>query len=214
MQLFNTIEEAIEDLKAGKIIIVVDNEDRENEGDFVVLAERATPAAINFMATYGRGLICTTITEEMALKLNLHPMVEDNTDNHGTAFTVSIDHKHTSTGISAFERSATILEMVNEESVSTDFRRPGHIFPIVAKGGGVLKRAGHTEASVDLAKLSGAVPAGVICEIMKEDGTMARVPDLIEIAASHRLKLVTIANLIRFRKKHDAPLKREVEVKG
>ncbi|MDQ0219084.1 bifunctional 3,4-dihydroxy-2-butanone-4-phosphate synthase/GTP cyclohydrolase II [Peribacillus cavernae] len=211
--MFNTIEEAIEDLKAGKAIIVVDDEDRENEGDFVVLADKATPEAINFMATHGRGLICTTITEDTAAKLKLHPMVEVNTDNHGTAFTVSIDHISTSTGISAFERSTTILELLKIESVSTDFRRPGHIFPIVAKEGGVLRRAGHTEASVDLAKLSGAAPAGVICEIMKEDGTMARVPDLIDIAGKHDLKLITIAELIRFRNKHETLVKREAEVK-
>ncbi|CAH0345226.1 Riboflavin biosynthesis protein RibBA [Bacillus sp. CECT 9360] len=208
--MFNTIEEAIEDLKAGKAIIVVDDEDRENEGDFVVLAEKATPEAINFMATYGRGLICVTITGETAFKLGLHPMVEDNTDNHGTAFTVSIDHINTSTGISAFERSATILEMLNEQSISTDFRRPGHIFPIVAKEGGVLRRAGHTEASVDLAKLSGALPAGVICEIMKEDGTMARVPDLMIIAEKHNLKLITIAELIRFRNKQEKQAEQEL----
>ncbi|RFU62908.1 bifunctional 3,4-dihydroxy-2-butanone-4-phosphate synthase/GTP cyclohydrolase II [Peribacillus glennii] len=211
--MFNTIEEAIDDLKAGKAVIVVDDEDRENEGDFVVLAEKATPEAINFMATHGRGLICTTITEQLATKLNLHPMVDINTDNHGTAFTVSVDHIQTTTGISAFERSMTILELLNPDSVPTDFRRPGHIFPIVAKEGGVLRRAGHTEASVDLAKLSGAAPAGVICEIMKEDGSMARVPDLIEIAKKHNLKLITIAELIRFRNKHEALVKREAEVK-
>lgn len=207
--MFNTIEEAIEDLKAGKAIIVVDDEDRENEGDFVVLAEKATPEAINFMATYGRGLICVTITGETAFKLGLHPMVEDNTDNHGTAFTVSIDHKNTSTGISAFERSTTILELLSEQSAPTDFRRPGHVFPIVAKEGGILARAGHTEASVDLAKLSGALPAGVICEIMNEDGTMARIPDLAKIADRHDLKLITIAELIRFRQKQEKQTERE-----
>ncbi|WP_409304339.1 3,4-dihydroxy-2-butanone-4-phosphate synthase [Peribacillus sp. SCS-155] len=209
--MFNTIEEALEDLKAGRAVIVVDDEDRENEGDFVVLAEKATPEAINFMATHGRGLICTTITEELASKLDLHPMVDNNTDNHSTAFTVSIDHRNTTTGISAFERSTTILELLNDKSVPSDFRRPGHIFPIVAKEGGVLRRAGHTEASVDLAILSGAAPAGVICEIMKEDGSMARVPDLIEIAKKHDLKLITIAELIRFQHKHETLVKREVE---
>ncbi|PLT32957.1 bifunctional 3,4-dihydroxy-2-butanone-4-phosphate synthase/GTP cyclohydrolase II [Bacillus sp. V5-8f] len=210
--MFNTIEEAIEDLKAGKAVIVVDDEDRENEGDFVVLAEKATPEAINFMAIHGRGLICTTITEQLATKLNLHPMVDVNTDHKGTAFTISVDHVNTTTGISAFERSTTILELLNEDSVPADFTRPGHIFPIVAKKGGVLRRAGHTEASVDLAKLCGAAPAGVICEIMKEDGTMARVPDLIEIAEKHNLKLITIAELIRFRNKHETLVKREAEV--
>jgi 3,4-dihydroxy 2-butanone 4-phosphate synthase / GTP cyclohydrolase II len=212
-ELFNTIEEAIEDLKTGKAIIVVDDEDRENEGDFVVLADKATPEAINFMATYGRGLICTTITNELASKLDLHPMVEVNTDNHGTAFTVSIDHQSTSTGISAFERSTTILELLDENSVATDFRRPGHVFPIVAKEGGVLRRAGHTEASVDLAILSGSAPAGVICEIMNEDGSMARVPDLFQIADKHNLKMITIAELIRFRNQHETLVIREAEVK-
>jgi 3,4-dihydroxy 2-butanone 4-phosphate synthase / GTP cyclohydrolase II len=211
--MFNTIEEAVEDLKIGKAVIVVDDEDRENEGDFIVLAEKATPEAINFMATHGRGLICVSITEEAASGLELHPMVEVNTDNHGTAFTVSIDHKSTSTGISAYERSATVLELLNPKSVAADFRRPGHIFPIVAKGGGVLRRAGHTEAAVDLAKLCGAAPAGVICEVMKEDGSMARVPDLAELALKHDLKFITIAELIRFRNKHEKLVKKEVEVK-
>ena len=211
--MFNTIEEAIEDLKKGKPIIVVDDEDRENEGDLIVLSEKATPEAINFMATHGRGLICVTITEEIANRLDLHPMVEVNTDNHGTAFTVSIDHKTTTTGISAYERSFTILELLDQNSVPGDFRRPGHVFPIVAKPGGVLRRAGHTEASVDLAKLCGAAPSGVICEIMKDDGTMARVPDLIEIASKHDLKLITIAELIRYRNRNEKLVKREVEVK-
>ncbi|WP_051348610.1 3,4-dihydroxy-2-butanone-4-phosphate synthase [Peribacillus kribbensis] len=210
--MFHTIEEAIEDLKAGKAVIVVDDEDRENEGDFVISAEKATPEAINFMATHGRGLICTTITEDLASKLDLHPMVEHNTDNHGTAFTVSIDHKTTSTGISAHERSRTIMELLNERTVPADFRRPGHVFPIIAKEGGVLRRAGHTEASVDLAVLSGAAPAGVICEIMNEDGSMARVPDLKDIALKHDLKLITIAELIRFRNRNEKLVTREVEV--
>ena len=174
--MFNTIDEAIADLKVGKIVIVVDDENRENEGDFIVLAEKATPQAINFMATYGRGLICTAITEERAQKLNLHPMVDVNTDPHGTAFTVSVDHKTNSTGISAFERSITVNALVAEDSVAEDFKRPGHTFPLVAKAGGVLQRSGHTEAAVDLAKLCGAAPAGVICEIMNDDGTMAEFP--------------------------------------
>lgn len=210
--MFHTIEEAIEDLKAGKVVIVSDDEDRENEGDFVVLAEKATPEAINFMATHGRGLICTTITEELATKLKLHPMVGENTDHHGTAFTVSVDHKSTSTGISAFERSLTILELLNEDSVAEDFQRPGHTFPIVAKEGGVLRRAGHTEASVDLAKLCGAAPAGVICEIMNEDGSMARVSDLEVIADKFNLKFITIADLIRYLEQNDSIGKQELEL--
>lgn len=197
--MFQTIEEAVEDLKAGKIIIVVDDEDRENEGDFVVLADKATPEAINFMAKYGRGLICTTITNELARKLDLHPMVENNTDYHGTAFTVSIDHESTTTGISAFERSATMLALLNNESTAKDFKRPGHVFPIIAKDGGVLERTGHTEASVDLARLCGVEPAGVICEIMNEDGSMARVPELEIIAKEHQLSFITIAELVRYR---------------
>lgn len=202
--MFNTIEEAIADLKLGKIVIVVDDENRENEGDFIVLAEKATPQAINFMATHGRGLICTAITEERAQKLNLHPMVDVNTDPHGTAFTVSVDHKTNATGISAFERSITVNALIAEESVAEDFKRPGHTFPLIAKAGGVLQRSGHTEAAVDLAKLCGAAPAGVICEIMKEDGTMARVPDLVKVAEKFNLKFITIENLIAYRQQQES----------
>lgn len=202
--MFNTIEEAIADLKLGKIVIVVDDENRENEGDFIVLAEKATPQAINFMATHGRGLICTAITEERARKLNLHPMVDVNTDPHGTAFTVSVDHKTNATGISAFERSITVNALIAEESVAEDFKRPGHTFPLIAKAGGVLQRSGHTEAAVDLAKLCGAAPAGVICEIMKEDGTMARVPDLVKVAEKFNLKFITIENLIAYRQQQES----------
>jgi len=208
--VFNTIEEALADLKTGKPIIVVDDENRENEGDFIVLAEKATPEAINFMATYGRGLVCTAITEECAQKLNLHPMVEVNTDPHGTAFTVSVDHRSNSTGISAFDRSITVNALLDDEAVAEDFKRPGHTFPIVAKAGGVLQRAGHTEAAVDLAKLCGAAPAGVICEIMKEDGTMARVPDLVKVAEELQLKFITIADLIRYRKQQASRVTAEV----
>ncbi|MGM9926924.1 MAG: bifunctional 3,4-dihydroxy-2-butanone-4-phosphate synthase/GTP cyclohydrolase II [Bacillus sp. (in: firmicutes)] len=210
--MFNTIDEAIADLRAGKIIIVVDDEDRENEGDLIVLAEKATPEAINFMAKYARGLICTAITEERAQQLNLHAMVEDNTDNHGTAFTVSVDHIETTTGISAFERSKTTLELLNEESVPSDFRRPGHVFPLIAKNNGVLERTGHTEAGVDLAKLAGAKPAAVICEVMNEDGTMARVPELMKLAEEHGLTLITIADLVRYRYEHEGLVKREAVV--
>ena len=209
--MFNTIEEALADLKLGKIVIVVDDENRENEGDFIVLAEKATPEAINFMATHGRGLICTAITEERAKKLNLHPMVDVNTDPHGTAFTISVDHKTNATGISAFERSITVTSLIAEDSVAEDFKRPGHTFPLVAKAGGVLQRSGHTEAAVDLAKLCGAAPAGVICEIMKEDGTMARVPDLVKVAEKFNLKFITIADLILYRQQQESLVELEVK---
>lgn len=210
--MFNTIEEAIEDLKKGKVIIVCDDENRENEGDFVGLAEFATPEMINFMAMEGRGLICTPITNEIARKLNLHPMVEKNTDHHETAFTVSIDHIDTTTGISAYERSLTIRKLLEEDSEADDFRRPGHVFPLVAKEGGVLRRAGHTEAAVDLAKLAGAKPAGVICEIMNKNGTMARVDDLQIIAKKFDLKVITIKDLIDYQLKNGSSLvKKEVE---
>jgi 3,4-dihydroxy 2-butanone 4-phosphate synthase/GTP cyclohydrolase II len=210
--MFNTIEEAIYDLMQGKVIIVCDDEDRENEGDFVALAEKATPEVINFMIKHGRGLVCAPITEELADKLELHPMVNHNTDPHGTAFTVSIDHKTTTTGISAFERSTTILELLNPNAKASDFKRPGHVFPLVAKKGGVLRRAGHTEAAVDLARLCGAKPAGVICEIIKEDGTMARVPDLQKIAEQFDLKMITIKDLIKYRNRKEKLVKREVEI--
>ncbi|AST92307.1 MULTISPECIES: bifunctional 3,4-dihydroxy-2-butanone-4-phosphate synthase/GTP cyclohydrolase II [Sutcliffiella] len=209
---FHSIEEALEDLKNGKVIIVVDDEDRENEGDFVSLAEYTTPEVINFMATHGRGLICVPVSEEIAEKLNLVPMVTHNTDPHGTAFTVSIDHKTTTTGISAFERSTTVLEILSPEAKASDFKRPGHIFPLVAKSGGVLRRAGHTEAAVDLALLCGSQPAGVICEIMNEDGTMARVPELQKISKAYDLKMITIKDLIQYRNQKDKLIKREVEI--
>lgn len=196
--MFNTIDEAIKDLQQGKIIIVCDDENRENEGDFIALAEKTTPEVINFMVTYGRGLVCIPIEEQLAEKLDLYYMVEQNTDSHGTAFTVSIDHISTTTGISAFERSTTVLQMLDPEAKSSDFKRPGHMFPLVANKGGVLKRPGHTEAAVDLAKLCGAKPAGVICEIMNEDGSMARVPELRKIANQHHLKMITIKELIQF----------------
>ncbi len=212
-ELFNSIEEALEDLQQGKVIIVCDDEDRENEGDFVALAEKATPAVVNFMATHGRGLICVPVQEELAEKLDLVPMVNHNTDSHGTAFTVSIDHKSTTTGISAFERSTTILELLSPTSKAGDFKRPGHIFPLVAKKGGVLRRAGHTEAAVDLALMSGSYPAGVICEIMNEDGSMARVPELRKIADKFDLKMITIKDMIQYRNRKDKLVQREVEIK-
>jgi 3,4-dihydroxy 2-butanone 4-phosphate synthase/GTP cyclohydrolase II len=210
--LFDNIEEALNDLKEGKVIIVCDDEDRENEGDFISLAEKATPEVINLMATHGRGLICIPIEEELAQKLELFPMVAVNTDEHGTAFTVSIDHKFTTTGISAFERSATVLGLLDPEAKPSDFKRPGHIFPLVAKKGGVLRRTGHTEAAVDLARLCGSFPAGVICEIMNEDGTMARVPELRKIADELDIKMITIKDLIEYRNKKDKLVKREVVI--
>ncbi|WP_413300535.1 bifunctional 3,4-dihydroxy-2-butanone-4-phosphate synthase/GTP cyclohydrolase II [Bacillus sp. 1P10SD] len=210
--MFNTIEEALSDLKEGKVIIVCDDEDRENEGDFIALAEKTTPSVINFMVTHGRGLVCVPIEEELAQKLDLIPMVSKNTDPHGTAFTVSIDHKFSTTGISAYERSATVLSMLDPEAKASDFKRPGHIFPLIAKKGGVLRRTGHTEAAVDLARLCGSKPAGVICEIMNEDGTMARVPQLRKIADELNLKMITIKDLIEYRNKKDNLVKREVEI--
>ncbi|MEO2078384.1 MAG: bifunctional 3,4-dihydroxy-2-butanone-4-phosphate synthase/GTP cyclohydrolase II [Bacillus sp. (in: firmicutes)] len=210
--MFNTIEEALSDLKEGKVIIVCDDEDRENEGDFIALAEKTTPSVINLMVTHGRGLVCIPIEEELAQKLDLFPMVSKNTDPHGTAFTVSIDHKFSTTGISAYERSATVLSMLDPEAKPSDFKRPGHIFPLVAKKGGVLRRTGHTEAAVDLAKLCGAKPAGVICEIMNEDGTMARVPQLRKIADDLNVKMITIKDLIEYRNKKDNLVKREIEI--
>lgn len=211
-KLFDTIEEAIYELIQGRVVIVCDDEDRENEGDFVALAEKVTPETINFMITHGRGLVCAPITEERARELDLVPMVEDNTDPHRTAFTVSIDHYTSTTGISAHERAATIRALVDEKTKPNHFVRPGHIFPLIAKNGGVLRRAGHTEAAVDLARLCGAKPAGVICEIMNEDGTMARVPQLRKIADEHDLKMITIKDLIRYRHRKDTLIKREVEV--
>lgn len=204
--MFHTIEEALEDLRSGKIIIVCDDEDRENEGDFVALAEHSTPEVINFMALYGRGLICTPISEQLAAKLELHPMIvqQHNTDMHGTAFTISIDYKTTTTGISAFERSETIQALLREDTKASDFRRPGHVFPLIAKEGGVLYRAGHTEAAVDLALLAGGEPTGVICEILKDDGTMARVPDLVLLAERFNLKIITIKDLIAFRRRYES----------
>ncbi|MGD6815695.1 bifunctional 3,4-dihydroxy-2-butanone-4-phosphate synthase/GTP cyclohydrolase II [Metabacillus sp. 84] len=210
--MFHTIEEAIKDLKNGKPVIVVDDEDRENEGDFVALGEMASPDVINFMATYGRGLICTPMTEDRAAELNLKPMVDENTDPHGTAFTVSVDYKTASTGISAFERSETIQALISRESRAQDFKRPGHVFPLVAKPGGVLRRAGHTEASVDLAKLCGAEPVAVICEIMSEDGTMARLPELLELAEKMDLKIISIEDLILYRNLTDNLVKKEVDI--
>jgi len=205
----STIKEAIVDIKSGKMIILVDDEDRENEGDLFMAAEFVTPEAINFMARYGRGLICLTLTEEHADKLRLAPMVRDNRSRFGTAFTVSIEAKKgVTTGISAYDRATTIRTAVAEGAKAEDLVSPGHVFPIRAKKGGVLVRTGQTEGSVDLARLAGLKPAGVICEVMKDDGTMARMPDLEVFAAQHDLKIVTIADLIDFRMAHESLIRR------
>lgn len=209
---FDCIEDAIYDLILGKVVIVVDDENRENEGDFIALADKTTPDVINFMIKEGRGLVCVPITEERALELELNPMVQRNTDYHGTAFTVSVDAMNTSTGISAHERSLTVKALIDPKMKAADFRRPGHMFPLIAKKGGVLRRAGHTEAAVDLARMCGSYPAGVICEVIKEDGTMARVPDLREIADKFGLKLITIKDLIQYRNEKEKLVRREVEV--
>lgn len=210
--MFNKLEDALEDLKAGKVIIVCDDEDRENEGDFVGLGEFATPDMINFMAKEGRGLICVPISKSLAGKLELKPMVDVNTDNYETAFTVSIDHVETTTGISTHERALTVQKLLEKDALPSNFRRPGHIFPLVAKEGGVLRRAGHTEAAIDLARLAKSKAVGVICEVMNDDGTMARVNDLKEIANKFDLKMITIKDLIEYRLEHDTLIEREVEI--
>ena len=211
----NTIEEAIADIKAGKVIIVVDDEDRENEGDFICAAETITPEIVNFMATHGRGLICTPIEETRADELGLEMMVSSNTALHETAFTVSIDligHGCT-TGISAYDRSTGIKALVNPNTKPTDYARPGHIFPLRAKQGGVLRRVGHTEAAIDLARLAGFYPAGVLVEILNEDGTMARLPQLVQIARKHDLKIVTIDDLVAYRLRSEALIEQKSTVK-
>ncbi|MGL5152490.1 MAG: bifunctional 3,4-dihydroxy-2-butanone-4-phosphate synthase/GTP cyclohydrolase II [Clostridium sp.] len=211
MYKFNSIDEAINDIKLGKIIIVIDDEDRENEGDLLMAADKVTGEHINFMATYGRGLICMPIEEEKAEELKLNPMVVENRDNHGTAFTISIDHKDTTTGISAYERALTIKSLVTSKE-ELDFRSPGHVFPLVAKRGGVLKRVGHTEAGVDLPRLAGLNPSGVICEIMNDNGTMARTPELMEFAKCHKLKIITIADLVAYRREKEKLIERVVDI--
>lgn len=200
---FNTIEEALEDIKAGKMVIVVDDEDRENEGDLIMAAEKATPEAINFMASYGKGLICVSLTSERIQELDLDIMVQNNTDPNCTAFTVSVDATDCTTGISAYERAHTIQVLVDDNSKPGDLRKPGHIFPLRSRDGGVLVRTGHTEGSLDLARLAGLKPAGVLCEIMNDDGNMARVPDLIAFKEKHNLKLVTIKDLISYRRRNE-----------
>ncbi|MHB8125839.1 MAG: bifunctional 3,4-dihydroxy-2-butanone-4-phosphate synthase/GTP cyclohydrolase II [Desulfitobacteriaceae bacterium] len=200
---FSSIEESIEEIRQGKMVVVVDDEDRENEGDLLMAAEKVTPEAINFMATYGRGLICVPLTEVRILALQLEQMVKQNTDPHGTAFTVSVDGETSTTGISAHERAITVKILSDPTSMAQNLRRPGHIFPLQAREGGVLVRAGHTEGAVDLARLAGLQPAGVICEIMNEDGSMARVPDLFKFVKKHDLKIMTIQDLISYRRKKE-----------
>ena len=200
MVTFHTIEGALEDLKRGKIILVTDDENRENEGDFICAAQFATTENINFMATHGKGLICMPMSEEYVEKLKLPQMVENNTDNHETAFTVSIDHVTTTTGISAVERSITALACVKKDAKPEDFRRPGHMFPLKAKKNGVLERNGHTEATVDLCRLAGLKECGLCCEIMREDGTMMRTEELSKLAQQYQMKFITIKNLQDYRK--------------
>ena len=210
----NTIPEAIEDIRNGKLIIVVDDEDRENEGDFVGAARKVTPQMINFMATHGRGLICMPMSEELCARLDLPLMVQKNSSNHETAFTVSVDllGDGCTTGISAHDRAKTVLHLVNKDARPGDFAKPGHIFPLIAKTGGVLRRAGHTEATVDLARMAGFEEAGVLVEVMNGDGSMARLPQLLQIAKKLKLKIISIKDLIEYRMKHDRLVNREVEV--
>lgn len=211
---FNTIEEAIEDIKKGKIIIVVDDEDRENEGDFVMASEKVTPDAINFMSKIGRGLICISLEEKRLQELKLPLMTDNITARFGTAFTISVDAvKGTTTGISAYDRAHTVKVCIDPETKPEDLARPGHIFPLRSAPGGVLRRAGHTETSTDLARIAGLYPSGVLCEIMDDDGTMAKLPRLYEIAKKYELKLITIKDLILYRQKNEKLVKKEVEVR-
>ena len=208
---FSTIEEAIADLRAGKMIVAVDDPDRENEGDLICAAEYATLENVNFMASYAKGLICMPMSRELTAKLGLEQMVTNNTDNHCTAFTVSIDHVSTTTGISALERSVTAMKCVEEGAKPADFRRPGHMFPLEAKPGGVLERMGHTEATVDLMRIAGMKECGLCCEIMREDGTMMRTPELKEFARKHHLKMITVADLITYRRQTEILVERVTE---
>ena len=210
---FNTVEEALEELRNGKIILVTDDPDRENEGDFICAAEFATTENINFMACYGKGLICMPMSEEYVRKLRIPQMVQQNTDNHETAFTVSIDHVATTTGISAAERSITALACVSEDAKPEDFRRPGHMFPLLAKKNGVLEREGHTEATVDLCRLAGLKECGLCCEIMREDGTMMRTPELMKLAKEWDIKFITIRDLQNYRKCHEKLVEQKAVVK-
>jgi 3,4-dihydroxy 2-butanone 4-phosphate synthase/GTP cyclohydrolase II len=210
--IFATVPEAVDEIRAGRMVVVVDDEDRENEGDLTLAAEFVTPEAINFMARFGRGLICLTLTEERADYLRLGPMTQENTSRFGTAFTESIEAREgVTTGISAADRAHTIRVAINPKATAQDLARPGHVFPLRARRGGVLVRAGQTEASVDLARMAGLVSAGVICEIMNDDGTMARVPDLVKFCAEHGLKMLTVASLIRYRLQHERYIHRVAE---
>ena len=206
---FNTVEEALDELRAGKIILVTDDEDRENEGDFICAAEFATTENINFMAMHGKGLICMPMSQEYVKKLRFPQMVQENTDNHETAFTVSIDHVSTTTGISAAERSITAMKCVSDDAKPEDFRRPGHVFPLISRKGGVLVRNGHTEATTDLMRLAGLKECGVCCEVMKEDGTMMRTSQLWEMAKEHNLTFITIRDLQDYMRIHEKHVKEE-----
>ena len=208
---FNTIEEAIEDLRNGKMIIVIDDPDRENEGDLICAAEFATVENVNFMASYAKGLICMPMSKELTRKLKLNQMGTENTDNHCTAFTVSIDHVETTTGISAVERSITAIKCVEDDAKPEDFRRPGHMFPLEARDGGVFKRDGHTEATVDFMKIAGLKECGLCCEIMREDGTMMRTTELLEFAKEHNLKITSISDLIKYRRKTESLVEKVTE---
>lgn len=208
---FNTIEEAIEDLRNGKMIIVIDDPDRENEGDLICAAEFATVENVNFMASYAKGLICMPMSKELTHKLKLNQMVTENTDNHCTAFTVSIDHVETTTGISAVERSITAIKCVEDDAKPEDFRRPGHMFPLEAREGGVFKRDGHTEATVDFMKIAGLKECGLCCEIMREDGTMMRTTELLEFAKEHNLKITSISDLIKYRRRTESLVEKVTE---
>ena len=209
---FSAIEDAIEDIRQGKMVVVVDDEDRENEGDIIIAAEHVTPEVINFMATYAKGLICTPIEGERLDALNIPQMVANNTDHHETAFTVSVDAYDTETGISAYERCQTVKRLIDPQAKPSDFRRPGHVFPLRAVPGGVLRRAGHTEATTDLARLAGLYPAGLCCEIMEDDGHMMRTPQLMEFAARHNLRILMVQALIEYRKRTETFIKRVADV--
>lgn len=211
--MFDTVEAALADLRQGKLIIVTDDENRENEGDLICAGEFATPDLVNFMATYARGLICMPISEQIAEKLELPQMVTTNTDNHGTAFTVAVDHVDTTTGISAFDRSLTVRACASQQAKASDFRRPGHVFPLTAKPGGVLERNGHTEATVDLMKLAGLTEVGLCCEVMADDGTMMRLKDLKKLAQVHELTMISIQELQAYRQQCDHWLTRETKTK-
>src|SRR5512144_1288150 len=212
--VFATIEEALADIRAGKIVIVVDDADRENEGDFIMAAEKATPETLNFMVTHGRGIVCMPMTQQRLDELRIPLMVSKNNESHGTAFAVSIDVQgRTTTGTSAFDRAATVRAVADPDLRPEDIRMPGHVFPLRAQEGGVLKRAGHTEATVDLARLAGLYPAGVLCEVLHPDGSMARLPELTRVAREHGLKLISIADLIEYRRHREVLVRRVAEAR-